>query len=166
MPHHASSLNPSLIAAPADLTGPTIHWPFNEPLVEFWKSRADGDELCRSALSACGRWSKRSDDERFVVTTLVGLSSVDRLDIHALSCLCRQIVVTPFAGCYEHPTGYHVSMNGSPPRGQAVVTINAGAPWEARYCPWSTGLWKALPLAKAERLLTYAKSVSPRFIAR
>lgn len=141
-----------------------IEWPFNEPLVERWKSQALTNEFCRSGLVLCSRWSRRSEEERFVITALLGLTHETPLDLQVLSSLDRTIVVTPLGGQYEHPTGYHLALNGSPPRGRAFIALAGPGLLDARYCTWFSDRWKAMPPPITERMLSYARSVSPKLL--
>lgn len=140
---------------------PAIHWPFSESRVERWKHQAATNECSRSALAICGCWSARSDAERFVVTSLLDLNE-DTILRDVLDCFLRPIVVTPLAGAYEYPTGYHLALNGSPPRGQAYICFLSGDRLEARYQPWREDGWKPMPQAMADQMLSYARSVTPK----
>lgn len=140
---------------------PAIHWPFSESQVERWKHQAPTNACSRSALATCGRWSGRSDAERFVVASLLDLNE-DIIFGDVLDCFLRPIVVTPLGGAYEHPTGYHLALNGSPPRGRAFISLLGGDRLEAMYQPWRADEWRPMPQAMADQMLSYARSVTPK----
>lgn len=140
---------------------PAIHWPFSESHVERWKLQAPTNECSRSALAICGRWSSRSDAERFVVASLLALNE-DTILGDVLDYLNRPVIVTPLGGAYEHPTGYHLAVNGSPPRGSAFIAFLGGGRLEARYQPWRDDDWRPMPQSVADQMLAYARSVTPK----